>query len=250
MNDSTGGRGVRPFDHDVARTGGYLYADGQRLSSRLANARMSEAVLAAARFQGADVIDVGCGDGTYTLELACVGRPAKVHGVDPAAEAIAVATARTAGIANITFAEGDASDLPHADRAFDIALLRGVLHHAEHPSEALREALRVASAAVVVEPNGLNPGLKLLERVSRYHVEHGERSFAPSRLDAWVEALAARVVRRQWVGFVPMFAPDPYARLAKRIEPVLERLPAIRTLACGQYVFTAISDSEELDAQL
>jgi len=123
--------------------------------------------------------------------------------------------------------------------AFDVAVLRGVLHHMDRPLDALREALRVAPTAVAVEPNGLDPGLKVLERWSHYHVEHGERSDPRRRLDGWVAALGASVVRRQWVGFVPMFSPDWYARAAKRLEPVLERTPLLRAMACAQYIFTA-----------
>jgi len=108
----------------------------------------------------------------------------------------------------------------------------------------------VAPTVVAVEPNGLNPGLKALERVSRYHVEHGERSHPPRRLDGWAAAAGATVMRRQWVGFVPMFCPDRYARAAKRVEPVLERAPVLRTLACAQYVFTASRTSRSAGCRL
>ena len=37
----------------------------------------------------------------------------------------------------------------------------------------------------VIEPNGYNPVLKVLEKVSRYHIEHEERSFFPATLHAW-----------------------------------------------------------------
>lgn len=97
----------------------------------------------------------------------------------------------------------------------------------------------MASTVVIVEPNGLNLGLTLLERSSRYHVEHSERSYTRRRLDRWVFAAGGQPVRRQSIGFVPMFSPDCYARLAKRVEPLLERLPAVRALACAQYVLTA-----------
>lgn len=51
--------------------------------------------------------------------------------------------------------------------------------------------------------------------------------------------LGGGTVLRQWIGFVPMFAPDAYARAAKRIEPLLEAVPGLRSVACAQYVFTA-----------
>ncbi len=227
-----------PFERDIAVSGRFVYT-GHRLSSRLANARITAAVLAAADFDGARVIDIGCGDGTYSIEVAALARPVLVHGVDPAAGAIDVARTIAGADPRVSFEVGSAYALPHAVDAFDVAVLRGVLHHVDRPRGALREALRVAPTVVAVEPNGLNPGLKVLERWSRYHVEHGERSYPRRRLDGWAAALGASVVRRQWVGLVPMFSPDWYAWGAKRLEPVLERTPLLRAMACAQYVFTA-----------
>jgi SAM-dependent methyltransferase len=231
--------GPDPFDRDVARTGGYRYTTGAPLSSRLANRRITEAVLALANWRDRSVIDIGCGDGTYTVELVQLGGAASAHGVDPAAEAVAVAKARTAEQDGLSFEAGDAYALAHPDGSFDLAYLRGVLHHLDRPRDVLREALRVAGSVVVVEPNGLNLGLKLLERVSPYHREHGERSYAPRRLDGWVAALGGEVTQRSFIGFVPMFSPDRYARAAKRLEPTIERLPLVRQAACAQYVFSA-----------
>ncbi len=231
-------RNVRPFERDIAVHGGYLYA-GERLSARLANARQTEAVLAATDFENARVIDIGCGDGTYTHELAALARPEQVHGVDLAREAIEVARSKGDGDRTVSFEVASTYALPYADDAFDLAVLRSVLHHVDRPLDALREAFRVAPTLVVVEPNGLNPGLKFNERYSEYHVEHGERSYPPRQLDRWVAALGARTVRRQWVGFVPTFSPDWYARMAKRVEPLFERTPGVMALACAQYVFTA-----------
>lgn len=238
MSDTGAGSGARPFERDLAARGRLLYT-GDRLSARLANARLTEAVLAAASFEGRRVIDIGCGDGTYSVELAALGRPARLHGVDPAAVAVHVARRQAEGRDGLSFEVGSAHALRHADGAFDLAVLRGVLHHVDRPADALREALRVASTVVVVEPNGLNPGLKMLERTSRYHREHDERSYPPSVLDGWVVASGAAVVRREWIGFVPMFSWDRYARVAKLIEPVVEGLPGLRTIACAQYVFAA-----------
>jgi hypothetical protein len=44
---------------------------------------------------------------------------------------------------------------------------------------------------------------------------------------------------RLWAGFVPMFCPDWWARAAKRVEPLVERVPLVRHLGCAVYVFAA-----------
>jgi hypothetical protein len=96
---------------------------------------------------------------------------------------------------------------------------------------------------VVIEPNGFNPGLKVIERCSKYHIEHGEKSYAPRTLDRWISELRGRVIARQFVGLVPFFAPDWMARAMKRAEPGLEQLPVLRALGCAVYVFTATREA-------
>jgi ubiquinone/menaquinone biosynthesis C-methylase UbiE len=172
------------------------------------------------------------------VELFDLGRPATIFGVDPAQEAIKVAQQKV-GTRNITFASHSAYELPFEANSFDIAYLRGVLHHMDRPVEALTEAFRVAGTVVVVEPNGYNPVLKLLERYSRYHVEHNEKSYAPASLDRWISQIGGHVCTRQYAGLVPMFCPDWMARSLKRIEPFGERLPLLNKIGCAVYVFMA-----------
>ncbi len=228
---------VDPFVSDVVGNHGYLYTTNARLSSRLANRRLTDVTLESADFTGKRVIDVGCGDGTYSNELLDEGRPASIHGVDPAEEAVRIARSKYGE--RITFAVCSAYDLPYPADSFDIAQLRGVLHHMSKPAVALRESLRVAPMVVVIEPNGYNVGVKLFERCSAYHIEHGEKSYPPMRLDRWVREAGAQVVRRRWAGLVPMFCPDWCARALKRMEPVLEATPGLRSLGCSVYTFTA-----------
>ena len=174
-----------PFDRDVSNNDGYLYTTGASLSSQIASRRHSDAILAATDYRGKRVIDVGCGDGTYTIELFDRAGPASIYAFDPASNAIDVARKKAAGM-DITFEVNIAYDIPCADNSFDIAHVRNVLHHMDRPVDALRESLRVASTVVVLEPNGYNVGLKLIEKLSKYHREHGEKSYLPHRLERWV----------------------------------------------------------------
>jgi SAM-dependent methyltransferase len=231
---------VSTFNRDVASNGGYLYTTNARLSSRLSNERITKATLAMADLRGRRIIDIGCGDGAYTIELHDRGGPALIHGIDPAGDAIASAHARIAG-RKMLFSVGNAYELDFPDGAFDVAHLRGVLHHLDRPLDALREALRVASKILVIEPNGYNPIVKLLERFSQYHLDHEEKSYAPHSLDRWVRELGGKVTKRSWIGLVPFFCPDLFARCLKLTEPLVEHTPLARALCCGQYVFTANS---------
>ena len=230
---------VDPFVRDALSNDGYLYSTNARLSSRLANKRLTDATLELADFEGRRVLDVGCGDGTYTRELVTEGGSALVHGVDPAEAAVSVARRKTSD-ARVRFLVSSAYKLPYRDDSFDAVLFRGVLHHMDRPVDALREALRVAPTVTVIEPNGYNLGLKFLEKFSTYHVEHGEKSYAPLRLDRWMARLGARIQDRAWVGFVPMFSPDWFAKATKRLEPVVERVPVVKSVGCAVYAFTAV----------
>jgi len=222
----------------VRRRGGYEYTTDAPLSARLANRRLTEASVGVADFAGKRVLDVGCGDGTYTLEIATRCGTKTIEGIDPAPEAIEAARARHAG-PGISYEIASAYELPYDDLSFELAYLRGVLHHMDRPAETIREALRVAPRIVVVEPNGYSPALKLIERFSPYHREHAERSYSARRLDDWVRDAGASVERRTWVGLVPMFAPDWVAKTAKRVEPLVERTPGLRAIGCAVYVFSA-----------
>src|SRR5499426_2403085 len=70
--------------------------------------------------RGLEVLDLGCGDGTTALPAAKLG--AQVLGVDIARNLVAAGTqrAKDAGLANLRFQEGDATDLQGLkDQSFD-----------------------------------------------------------------------------------------------------------------------------------
>lgn len=232
---------VEVFSGDAAG-GGYIYTRPDHLSARYSNARMSEAIAAAITGAELRVVDLGCGDGTYTLELARRANIRAILGIDPAREAIAhaQALAAAAGDAKCRFAACGIDDVPGAPR-YDIAVLRGVLHHLADPEAAVRKALAIADRVVILEPNGANPVLKLIERMSDYHRRHGEQSFAPALVRRWIERNGGRVATRRFINLVPFFCPAPMARALKAVEPLVEALPAFRAVACGQMIFVAES---------
>lgn len=227
-----------PFERDVAEHDGYVYTTNPRLSSRIASRRHSDAIHAAFDFRGKSVIDIGCGDGTYSIELYDRGCPSSIFAFDPASNAVSIAR-RKAGAREITFEVASAYEIPRDVNTFDVAHLRGVLHHMDRPFDAIREALRVAPTIMLLEPNGFNMGLKLIEKASRYHREHGEKSYPPSRLDRFVRRLGARVTYRKFACIVPYFSPDWFASAMKRVEPIVESLPLAGRLGCSTYIMVA-----------
>lgn len=227
---------VEPFDADVRRNQGYRYTTNARKSSLLANRRLTELTRSMVALRGRRVIDVGCGDGTYAHELFVSCAPALMVGVDAAAEAIALANRRyaTAG-PSLRFDAGDVYALPYARGSFDVAIVRGLLHHVDDAPRALDRIGRLAPEVCVIEPNGYNPILKLIERLSRYHREHRERSYTARRITRWIRALGGTIECEQYAGLVPFFCPDWMAVVLKASEPAVERVPLVRQLACAVF---------------
>jgi 2-polyprenyl-3-methyl-5-hydroxy-6-metoxy-1,4-benzoquinol methylase len=235
-------KNVRRFDEDVRKQGAYAYT-GDRLSAQLANARISRSIAESFDFQGASVLDLGCGDGAYTVEFAALG-VLQVVGLDPAAVAIDAARTRAnaLGVADIVrFEVGNIYDLDEHlfSGRFDCIVIRGVLHHLPDPARALAGLAEFEGTVVVLEPNGNNPVLKLLERFSRYHIDHEERSFRPALICSWINSSGLSVQSCRVLNLVPFFCPDNIAKVLRVIEPVVEQVPLLRDIACGQVIITA-----------
>jgi SAM-dependent methyltransferase len=123
---------------------------------------------------GLSLLDVGCGPGTITVDLARLVAPGLVVGLDASNEVIAQAEAyaSTTGVTNLRFETGDLFALAYDDAAFDVVHAHQVLQHLGDPRSALRELRRV-----------LRPGGVLAARDSDYSAF----TWAPANpaLDRW-----------------------------------------------------------------
>jgi SAM-dependent methyltransferase len=93
------------------------------------------------------VLDVGCGPGALTTELAARLGPSSVSAVDPSEPFVAAARERNPGV---TVRRAAAEQLPFADDTFDAALAQLVVHFMEQPVVGLREMSRVSRAGGAV----------------------------------------------------------------------------------------------------
>ncbi|HLE17929.1 MAG TPA: class I SAM-dependent methyltransferase, partial [Syntrophales bacterium] len=131
------------FDIDVAQHGGYLYTKDAPLSAQLATQRTTDVILQSIHFSGCSILDLGCGDGFYTIRLFDLGNPRMITGVDAARNALEVAKKNAQNRA-LQFVMSDATKLPFPNDTFDIALIQSILHHNDNPLEIIREGFRVA----------------------------------------------------------------------------------------------------------
>ena len=94
--------------------------------------------------EGLQVLDLGCGDGTTAVPAAQLG--AGVLGVDIASNLVVAGNARaeSLGLANLTFKEGDATDLHELDdESFDLVVSIFGAMFAPKPFDVAKEMVRV-----------------------------------------------------------------------------------------------------------
>lgn len=233
---------VNQFDKDVSSLGGYQYT-GNRLSSVLANKRMSDAVKQNFNFANQSVLDCGCGDGKYTKDYKEFGALVVVA-IDPAKNAIETAIANNKH-PDIIFSVGDVYNLKanpliiEQKSNFNIGVLRGVLHHVSDQKQALISVAAVVENLIILEPNGSNPVLKVIEKNSKYHIEHEEQSFSLNEMKEWLFDAGFKNINHKYINLVPFFCPDWFARLANFLTPIVENIPILRKFVCGQIIIVA-----------
>jgi len=102
--------------------------------------------------EGATVLDIGCGIGTYVRKLQELA--GRAYGID--IDAPRVRQGREAGSLAVAVSE----QLPFADGSFDAVLLNEVIEHVRDDRQTLREACRVVKPGghvVIYAPNRLYP---------------------------------------------------------------------------------------------
>jgi demethylmenaquinone methyltransferase/2-methoxy-6-polyprenyl-1,4-benzoquinol methylase len=109
---------------------------------------------------GGSALDVACGSGKLTAELAALAKGGRVAGLDFSPQMLEVARRAHP---KLEFIEGDALNLPFDDSSFDAATIAFGLRNLADPVRGLREMIRVARRAVVLEfvkpPKGLVGGV-------------------------------------------------------------------------------------------
>ena len=234
--------GYEPFNNDVERIGHYVYTGGDSpVSSKLANKAQSRLIhnLVRSLPKCVSLIDIGCGDGTYTSEFLSLNIE-KIVGIDLSDGGVKSAKHSFEKIdGQLSFyCESLESHASRGDK-YDVAILRGVIHHAEDPGKLIAEVAKVARYLVISDPNGLNPILKIIEKTSSYHIEHQERSFLPHTIKKWIRNSGFDLVETRVGVLVPFFAPNFVAILLNSLQGVIERIPFVRWILCGTQIHVA-----------
>ena len=138
---------------------GYVHGYSEREAVRLVDqaTQLSELLHHDTRYPaGSDVLEVGCGVGAQTVQLARASPQARITSIDASAESLAQAErrAREAGVGNVIFERADLYELPYPRAHFDHLFVCFVLEHLARPLDALKaltSRLRPGGTLTVIE---------------------------------------------------------------------------------------------------
>ena len=171
---------------------------------------------------GERIVDLGCGPGFMTRELAlAVGEQGRVHGLDLSEPMLALAGTRCAGLPAVELAVGDMAAFDRlADGSVDAAVALQSLEYVPEVSRAIREIARMlcpGGRAVVLDTDfdstvwhGRDQGR--VDRILAAYDAHVAHRGLPRVLGRLASEAGLAVIRREVVPILNVsFHPNTYA---------------------------------------
>jgi 2-polyprenyl-3-methyl-5-hydroxy-6-metoxy-1,4-benzoquinol methylase len=185
------------------------------------------------------MLELGCGTGYFTGELARSG--AEIVAIDVSPELLDIARSNRSA-PNVRYEIQNAYDLRYADSVFDSVVGSSVLHHLDIEA-ALREIYRVLrpnGTIFFTEPNMLNPQIAIQKNVPWVKRKLGdspdETAFFRRPLRRLLEVTGFRNVRINPFDFLHPKTPTALIRGVNAVGRFLESVPVLSELAGSLYI--------------
>ena len=189
--------------------------------------------------QEQSVLELGCGTGYFTRELAVTG--AQITAIDISSELLEVAQQKCSS-GNVQFEVGNAYAMTFPDETFDSVVGSSVLHHLELEA-ALKEIQRVlkpGGSIYFTEPNMMNPQIVVQKNVPAIKRRLGdspdETAFFRWRLGRRIESAGFRAVRIEPFDFLHPKIPPSWITTVQSLGYFLEKVPLLRQMAGSLYL--------------
>ena len=188
---------------------------------------------------GMTVLELGCGAGYFTQELARSG--ADIIAIDVSPELLEIARTKCSS-QNVEYQIQNAYALSYSEAVFDSVVGSSVLHHLEI-EEALRDIYRVLKprgSIYFTEPNMLNPQIAIQKNIPWIKRKLGdspdETAFFRWKLWRLLERTGYRDVQIDPFDFLHPKTPVALINRVKAFGRFLEKMPVISELAGSLYI--------------
>jgi 2-polyprenyl-3-methyl-5-hydroxy-6-metoxy-1,4-benzoquinol methylase len=188
---------------------------------------------------GMRVLELGCGSGYFTQELARTG--AGIVAIDISPELLAQAKVKVRAD-NVTFREENAYATTFDDASFDAVVGSSVLHHleVERGLAELRRVLRPGALLHFTEPNMMNPQIAMQKNVASVKRRMGdspdETAFFRWTLRRKLAAAGFDHVRIVPFDFLHPSVPAPLIPMVSTVGEMVERLPLVREISGSLHI--------------
>jgi SAM-dependent methyltransferase len=188
---------------------------------------------------GMQVLEVGCGAGYFTRELARTG--ARIVAIDISPELLEQARDKVRD-GNVTFCEENAYATTFGAESFDAAVGSSVLHHldVERGLAELHRVLKPGATVQFTEPNMMNPQIAVQKNLPAVKRRMGdspdETAFFRWELRRRLVAFGFERVEIVPFDFLHPSVPAPLISLVAKIGELAERLPLVREISGSLHI--------------
>jgi ubiquinone/menaquinone biosynthesis C-methylase UbiE len=188
---------------------------------------------------GSALLELGCGTGYFTKEIAKTG--ANITAIDISPELLAIAK-NNVSHANVAFIEENAYNMTFDDNRFDYVIGSSVLHHL-NIEKAISEIYRILKDGGIIaftEPNMMNPQIALQKNIPYIKRKLGdspdETAFFRWKISKLLKKQGFKKVEIGTFDFLHPAIPPAYIKVITSIGDFCEKCPILKEIAGSIFI--------------